>query len=209
MSPAPPRPLQPFDQRIRIWGLRGLALLAAPLVLFTRPAWAADGWAVETMETLGIYLVVAAVVGRFWAILYIGGRKNREVVRDGPYSVCRHPLYLFSTLGVVGFGLMLGSLTLALALGGAVGLALWATAGREEAWLRQDLGPAYAAYAAEVPRLWPRPSLFRTPPRITVAMGALRTNFADALVFLALLPLAELLEGAKASGWLPLGLSLP
>ena len=194
---------RPFDQRVRIWGLRALALAVLPLALFTRPAWTPEGWAVETMETLGIYLIVAAVVGRFWSILYIGGRKNREVVRDGPYSVCRHPLYLFSTLGVLGFGLMLGSLALAVGLGAAVALILSATAAREERWLRQEMGAAYLAYETEVPRLWPRLSLFRTPARIEVTVGTLRTNFADALVFMALLPVAELLEGAKVAGWLP------
>lgn len=195
--------LRPFDQRIRIWRLRVLTLLALPLILLTRSAWTAHGWSYEILEVLGVYLMVAAVVGRFWATLYIGGRKNREVVRDGPYSICRHPLYLFSTLGVLGFGLMLGSLVLAVGLGGVVGAVLWATAGREEAWLRHDMGPAYAAYAAEVPRLWPRPSLFRTPVVVPVTIGALRTNVWDAPVFLALLPLAELLNAVKDSGWLP------
>lgn len=194
---------RPFDQRIRIRGLRGLFLLLLPLIIFTRSAWGHASLAFEAMEVLGVYLVIAAIVGRFWAILYVGGRKNREVVRDGPYSVCRHPLYVFSTLGVLGFGLMLGSLTLTLILGGAVGLVLWATAAREERWLQHDMGPAYAAYAAEVPRLWPRPSLFSTPAVVPVTIKALRTNFADALVFLALLPVTELLEGVKAAGWVP------
>ena len=171
--------------------------------MFTRSAWAAEGWVFEAMEMLGVFLIVAAIVGRFWAILYIGGRKNREVVREGPYSMCRHPLYLFSTLGVVGFGLMLGSLVLALGLGLAVGLVLSATAAREEVWLRQEMGPSYVAYETQAPRLWPRPSLFWTSSEITVTVGTLKSNFADALVFMALLPLAELLDGTKASGWVP------
>lgn len=49
--------------------------------------------------------IVACVLIGFWSILYIGGRKNQMIMQDGPYSMCRHPLYLFSTIGVFGFGL--------------------------------------------------------------------------------------------------------
>src|SRR5690606_3780656 len=109
----------------------------------------------------------------------------------------------FSTVGVVGFGLMLGSIVLAVLLGGAVFAILSATAAREEAWLRHEFGPAYRAYAARVPRIWPKPSLFRTTPTITASVHALRGNFADALVFLALIPIAEVMEALKAGGALP------
>lgn len=195
--------VKPFDQRIRIWGLRAFGLLAVPLILFTRSVWAGTEWVYEIMEVAGIFLVIFAVLGRFWAILYIGAMKNRTVMEDGPYSVCRHPLYLFSTLGVVGFGLMLGSLVLTAALAGVVFLILSATAAREEAYLRHAFGPAYAAYAARVPRIWPKPRLFRTEPVVSVSVRALRVNFADALVFLALIPVAELLEAVKEAGVVP------
>lgn len=73
-----------------------------PLILFSRSAWMDPEWVFELLEVLGISLVIFAVLGRFWSILYIGGRKNKEVMQDGPYSMCRHPLYQFSTMGVVG-----------------------------------------------------------------------------------------------------------
>jgi dTDP-4-dehydrorhamnose 3,5-epimerase len=38
-------------------------------------------------------------------------------MQEGPYSICRHPLYLFSTIGAAGFGLLLDSLTLTVVFG--------------------------------------------------------------------------------------------
>ena len=194
---------EPFNQRIRIAALRVFFLLCIPLILFTRSAWMEPEWLFEISEVVGISFVIFAVLGRFWAILYIGGHKNLQIMQDGPYSICRHPLYLFSTLGVVGLGLMLGSLILAAFLGIAVFFILTATATREEAFFRAEFGPAYDIYAARVPRIWPKLSLFRCEPSVTVKIATLRVNFFDALVFLAFIPLAEFMEWIKEMGMVP------
>ncbi|MDH2326403.1 isoprenylcysteine carboxylmethyltransferase family protein [Cereibacter sp. SYSU M97828] len=188
---------RPFNQKIRIAGLRLATLALVPLLLFTAPA--VDGLPAALLHGAGILCVVAAVLGRFWAILYIGGHKNRCVMQDGPYSICRHPLYMFSTIGAVGFGLMLESVTLTLLVGGMVLAILTATATREERDLRRMFGAAYDAYAARVPRIVPDLSGFRTPPRISVDMGTLARNTRDALVFLSLIPLAETLNWLHAA----------
>jgi protein-S-isoprenylcysteine O-methyltransferase Ste14 len=194
---------RPFNQKIRIAVLRVFFVLAIPLILFTRSTWAEHDWLFDLFEITGIFLIIFAVVGRFWAILYIGALKNQTVMQDGPYSICRHPLYLFSTIGVVGFGLMLGSLVLAAVLGGVAFVILSATAAREEAFLRDHFGTAYETYAARVPRIWPKIGLFQAEPTVTSSLVAMRTNFFDALVFLAFIPLAELMEGIKEMGFLP------
>ncbi|MGL4320710.1 MAG: methyltransferase family protein [Paracoccaceae bacterium] len=188
---------RPFNQKIRIAILRAFFLLAIPLILFTRSAWMGNEMLFEILEQLGVFMVIGAVLGRFWAILYIGAVKNKTVMQDGPYSICRHPLYLFSTIGVVGFGLMLGSFTLALILGGGAFLILSRTAAREEQFLRAEFGPAYDTYAARVPRIWPKLSLFRAEATVTSSLIAVRTNFFDALVFLAFIPIAEVMEAGK------------
>ncbi|NGM44230.1 isoprenylcysteine carboxylmethyltransferase family protein [Rhodobacter sp. SGA-6-6] len=184
-------------ERLRITILRATFLLCLPLILFTRSAWMEPEWLFEILEAFGIFAVIAGVLGRFWAILYIGGRKNHRVMQDGPYSMCRHPLYFFSTLAVVGFGLMLGSLVLTVLLGGLTFLILSQTAAREEARLREMFPGAYEAYAARVPRILPDPRLFRTDEEVVFSVSQLRRNFADALVFLAFIPLAELMEWLK------------
>lgn len=194
--------VRPFRQSIRIAALRLCFILLLPALVMTRSAWAASP-VQALLQTGGTLLIVTAVLGRFWAILYIGGRKNAAVMRDGPYSMCRHPLYLFSTIGVTGFGLMLGSIVLAVGLGGLAWIILSATASREERFLRHRFGPEYAAYARQVPRMLPAPHLFRTPARISCDTGTLARNAADALVFLALIPLGAVLHGVQAAAILP------
>lgn len=199
-APAGSPEVRPANQRLRIAVLRLMFIAAAVPLLLGVPLWGPVPAAV--LKVAGLFGIVTAVLGRFWAILYIGGRKNAEVMQDGPYSVCRHPLYLFSTIGVAGFGLMLGSLVFAAALGLLAFAVLSFTAAREERFLRATFGQAYGDYAARVPRLMPRPGLFRTAREVTFRVGTLRTNLADAAVFLSAIPVAEAIRLAHEAGLL-------
>jgi len=192
--------VQPFDQRIRYWAVRIAFLACVPVIVLGVPVWGAG---IGTLlKVLGTLLVIAAVLYRFWAILYIGGRKNMRVVQDGPYSMSRHPLYFGTTLGALGFGLMLGSLLLALLLTGLALTILVATATREERFLRAEFGPDYDAFAARVPnRVLPQPALFQTPDEVTFVPKILRTNGGDALGFLLVIPLVEVIEWLRGMGF--------
>ena len=191
--------VKPFNQKIRVWIARLVALAFIPVIVFMQSAWS-ETVLQPILEVVGALVVVAAVLGRFWAILYIGGRKNHQVVQDGPYSMCRHPLYLSTTVGAIGLGLMLGSFVLAAVLGLIAFVILSMTAAREETFLRVEFAPDYDLYAQRVPRIWPRLSLFQTPVEVTFNALVLRRNLADALGFLALIPLAELMETLRESG---------
>lgn len=191
---------KPFNQKIRFWAARLLILASVPVILGTQSAWYGETVLGAVAEVVGILLIIAGVLYRFWAILYIGGRKNAQIVDTGPYSMSRHPLYFGTTLAVVGFGLMQVSLVLTLGLGLLCLGLLSATAKREEAFLRAEFGDAYNAYARRVPLIAPRPALFQTDAQITVRTDALRTNLADAMGFLALIPLGELTEVLHKAG---------
>lgn len=192
----------PADQKRRINTLRTIMLVLLPLIFFTRPGLPLPDLSIDVIENLGILLVIAGVLGRFWSILYIGNRKNASVMQDGPYSICRHPLYLFSTVAVLGFSLMLGSLLLAVVMTGLTFHVLNDIARKEETFLRAKFGADYDAYAARTPRILPRPRQFTTPRNVTFDVTTLRRNFFDALVFLSLIPLGEMTEYFKeAQAW--------
>ena len=193
----------PVNQRLRIATLRIVFILCLPLILFSRPVWIDDPWLFEPMEVVGILLTVIAVLGRFWAVLYIGGRKNNHVFQDGPYSIMRHPLYTFSKIGVAGFGLMLGSLVLTVVLTLVFFAILSVTASKEEGYLRAQFDKAYEDYAARVPRMVPKLALFKTSPEVTFRVASLRANMQDAFVFLGLIPIANLLVAAKSKDLWP------
>ena len=191
---------KPFQQSIRIAILRLGFIALLPLIFLIHPAYD-DSMLGEVMEQIGVLLIIAGVVGRFWSILYIGGHKNRTVIQSGPYSICRHPLYLFSTIAVLGFGLMLQGVLFAIFFTGLTFLVLTWTARREEAFLRAQFGPVYDDYAARTPRILPRISNFQTDPAVTFQVSNLKGNFFDALVFVALIPLAEFVDWVRESGW--------
>lgn len=188
-----------FNQSIRILSLRTFLILALPMILFTQSQWIDDHLLFDLLEVTGVFLIILGVLGRFWSILYIGGRKNLEVMQVGPYSICRHPLYLFSTIATIGFGLMLGSIVLTLLLGVGVFAILSATAAREEAFLHAEFGETYVQYAGRVPRILPDVRLFHTPRQHVFDTAVLRRNLRDALVFLFLIPVAEFTEFLHAA----------
>ena len=57
------------------------------------------------LEAFGLFLLTVCSIGRLWALLYISGHKTYEIITDGPYSIVRHPLYLFSLIGAIGIGM--------------------------------------------------------------------------------------------------------
>lgn len=193
---------QAVNQDIRINLLRLAMLLLLPVILLVRPHLQTSGIGHELLEAAGVLVLIAGVLGRFWSILYLGGRKNTEVMQDGPFSMTRNPLYFFSTMAAVGIGLMMGAVSFAVLLGGVVGVILYATARREAAFLRQEFGPTYDAYASRVPFFLPDPRRFRAAPEAVFRTEPLRKNLFDAFVFLAFIPLVELLDVFKDHfGW--------
>ena len=99
-------------------------------------------------------LVVAGECLRLWASGHL--EKTRALATGGPYAHTRNPLYLGSALLAVGVAVASASLAV---VGAVVAyfLAFYPHVMREEAaFLRVRFGPAYDAWAAAVPLLWPR-----------------------------------------------------
>lgn len=145
-------------------------------------------------EVAGILLIGAAVLGRIWCALYIAGRKNTELCVDGPYSLCRNPLYVFSSLGVAGFACVAGSLLLGLALVPIFWGYHHFVIKAEEMNLRGLFGAAYENYCARVPRIFPRPALYWSRARLTIDSRTMLRALSDVSWFLIALALTEIIE---------------
>ena len=192
----------PVDQRTRIRILQAGGLVLASMMLVTHPL--IGGEAHEVIELTGVALILACIAGRMWSILYIGSRKNRDLITAGPYSMTRNPLYFFSTVGAAGLGLMLGSFVAAGVLGFAAWLVLGTTAVREADYLRSLYGARYDDYARRTPMFWPAPWLYREPREVVFSPAVLRRTFLDGVVFLLAFPVIELVEHLQAAGLLPI-----
>ena len=187
------------------------ALIAVGVFIFavTASVHPSGGAAHEMIEWTGIVLIVICILGRTWASLYIGGRKIEEFVQTGPYSVTRNPLYFFSFLDAAGVGAQVGSIVLGLICALLAYVVFYVVVRREEHVLSARYGKPYHDYLASVPRFIPNPSLWHDEPTLTIRPPRVLMTFADALVFLLAVPVAELFEHLQGSGVIPVLLQLP
>lgn len=195
-----------FQRRRRL--AFGLLFCAAFATLIFCRSWL-GGALHEFVEAAGLSLIGVCVLGRLWSTLYIGGRKNAEIVAQGPYSLTRNPLYVFSALGAVGVGAQTGSMIVALAFGIATALAFQVVIRREENFLRGEFGPAFEDYCLRVPRFIPRLTGFESGGMLSVDPARLYATLLDGLVFFAAIPAFEAIEWLQKSGFVPVVLRLP
>jgi protein-S-isoprenylcysteine O-methyltransferase Ste14 len=163
----------------------------------------------EGIEWLGLGLILVCIAGRTWCSLYIGGQKNDTLITDGPYSVTRNPLYLFSIIGAAGVGAQVGCVVPALVSAFITWVVFVRTAMIEESRLLDIFGETYRRYFAQVPRFWPKLSLWRDRATVQVKPTVVVSTFADAVIFLVAIPIAESLGYLHDIGWLPTYIRLP
>jgi protein-S-isoprenylcysteine O-methyltransferase Ste14 len=187
-----------------------VSMAVATGFLFIAASYWPDGAFVhESIEWIGIALMVVCIVGRTWCALYIGGRKNAVLVNDGPYSVSRNPLYLFSIVGAAGVGAQFGSVTTALFAGFVAWAVFLSMAWREEEAMTTAFKDDYLRYIARVPRFFPNLALWQSAATVVVDLRMVRTTFFDALIFLSAIPLMEFFDYLHDVNALPLLFRVP
>jgi protein-S-isoprenylcysteine O-methyltransferase Ste14 len=196
-------------QRQRMQMLWGLSILLVGLVLFVQAKAAPESFSHEFIEDFGAMLIAVAVLGRTWCTLYIGGRKLHELVKNGPYSIVRNPLYVFSCIGAFGIGLGTASFVLAAVMALVAVLVFSSVIRIEEDALQENFGAEFTDYAARVPRLWPRPSLWLDAASLSVSPNRVVRTFFDSAVMLLTIPALELVETLQQIHLLPVFLYLP
>jgi len=119
----------------------------------------------ELLRWLGVALTILGIAFALWAMVTLGRHydlvlevhQDHELVRRGPYSVVRHPLYTGLGLHFAGACLATGNLLL---IAGTLLVsypAFYLRARAEERLLRDQFGAEYEKYAREVPMLVPLP----------------------------------------------------
>jgi protein-S-isoprenylcysteine O-methyltransferase Ste14 len=154
-------------------------------------------------ETAGWTCFLAGVALRWWSTLYIGGRKRISLISEGPYSVCRNPLYVGSILIALSIAFYLPSLTFAagLALGSLFYIS--ATVISEEGRLNQFFGEEYVHYCRDVPRFFPRLRKPRTALVVEVTVEGLQAEAIRAARYVWVPVIAQTIAHLRFESWWP------
>lgn len=192
-------------EKVRITLARIFVLLLIVLIMITGSAWEGGlALAGSVLFCLGLSLATLAAAGRLWCSLYIGGRKTRVLVTQGPYSICRNPLYLFNLLGAMGVALTTKTLLFpAVVFVGFAGYFPWVIA-HEEKKLTDRHGAAFAAYAALTPRFWPNLTKLSEPESYQVKPIIFRNHLFSAGGFILLVGVFEFIRGLQGLHLLPI-----
>jgi protein-S-isoprenylcysteine O-methyltransferase Ste14 len=194
---------KPRTTRKRLIASKLLVAAVLPFALCAQPVQGEGTLAALALQGAAFVLLLTAAMGRLWASAYISGRKARLLVRDGPYSIIRNPLYFCTLLAHVGAGLAFGSMTVAGIMAAAFFIGHWGTVLEEERWLRSTFGEEFAAYAAVTPRFLPKPRLFREPSRLELDAARFTRALGESSLILLVFPLGLVVAWCHTQGLLP------
>lgn len=194
--------------RLAVSRVFGLAVIA--LMLCGSSYWrSGDGRLFGSiLFSVGMMLACLGFFGRIWCLSFIQGRKKRVLIQEGPYSLCRHPLYLFSLIGGVGVGLCTHTLTIPLLFVAAFALYYPLVIRREEEFLGDNF-EGYAAYKRDSNAILPRWSKFTEGETVTLSTRSFRQELLEAAGSVAFIGMIALLQGLQSAAILPTYFLLP
>jgi len=183
-----------------------LRLVFIPIVfvaVFVRPSWSLDSTVAFVMEFGGYLFLLTGLAIRIWCTFYIGSRKSKKIIAQGPYSLCRNPLYIGSFLLALGVGLCFENLLILILVPAIIIPVHIIVARMEEKHLESKFGEQYRLYKQRVPAFRPRFSNYNSPDIIEVNVHALRRIITDTVGVLLLPEIEDLLELLHQSGIIP------
>ena len=184
-----------MTEKLRIRISQIFAGLLVVLICISSSLWEDKAPFVTTvLFLLGAVLVGIASLGRLWCSVYIAGYKTDHLVTQGPYSMCRNPLYFFSLLGALGVGLtsetLLIPFVILIAFVGYYPLVIKS----EEAELIRLHKSEFEIYVKEVPRFFPKISLLKEPEEYIVKPIVFKRHMFSAFWFIWFMGIIEIIE---------------
>ncbi len=185
------------------------AVIILALLLISTHSWPEDSPLDLSLEYGGLLFIVIGAFGRVWTYAYICGRKTDELVVIGPYSITRNPLYLFSLILALGFGLASENILIFPLILLLFGLVYPATIIAEEKELAVRHGDSFLRYQQTIPRLLPRSLSLVQPDHYTIHLDQFGRVFVDSIAFVGLFIVIKIIEELHHAGILPSLFLLP
>ncbi|MES2438200.1 MAG: isoprenylcysteine carboxylmethyltransferase family protein [Verrucomicrobiota bacterium] len=155
-------------------------------------------WKLSATTTLcgqfaGTFLIFAGILGRMFATISIGGRKDRMIVKTELYSVCRNPLYFASFLMALGVGLLSGRPDFML-LAAVCYLAIFYPMMMNEAKFLGRNFDDFAGYEKRVPLFFPNFGLWEERKNFEINFRLVKRTLFDASLALLAIPVILLVR---------------
>lgn len=103
---------------------------------------------------IAIFIAATKAMGKNWSII-ARTRSDHQLVRSGPFSIVRHPIYVALFLNLMSIAVAFGHFGQLLIAVPFYFLGTIIRIGEEEALLRQQFGEDHARYVREVPAIIP------------------------------------------------------
>jgi len=191
-------------EKLRIQVSRIFVIILMVIIAVSSSAWEVEAPLFSTVLFLiAIVLVGIASLGRLWCSLYIAGYKTDSLVTEGPYSMCRNPLYFFSFLGAIGVGFASETLLIPAIMLCAFALYYPFVIKSEEAELQKLHGDKFNTYFEHVPSFFPSISKLKEPEEYIVRPVIFKRHLFDALWFIWLVGILEINEELHTLDILP------
>jgi len=182
-------------EKLRIHVSQIFAVLLVVLICVSSSVWENKAPFVTTaLFFSGAVLVGIASLGRLWCSVYIAGYKTDHLVTQGPYSMCRNPLYFFSLLGAVGIGFASENFLIPVLI--LIGFVAYypIIIKSEEAELTKLHKDEFEMYLKKVPRFFPKISFLAEPEEYIVKPVIFKRHIFSALWFIWFVGILELIE---------------
>ena len=195
--------LRQLIKKKRVVFTRVFAAALGVLLLFSSSRWEVVELYSTIIFAVGAVMVGIATVGRLRCNLYICGRKSSELITVGPYSICRNPLYFFSLIGAVGLGLTTETISIGVLLLAVFSVYYPFVIRSEERRLSEVHGSQYQQYRQNAPSFIPSLRRFNEPDEYVVKAALFRKSLFDAMWFIWLIGVMEIIEALHEAQILP------
>ncbi|MDX9714987.1 MAG: isoprenylcysteine carboxylmethyltransferase family protein [Dissulfurispiraceae bacterium] len=185
------------------------AFFVGLLILFSGSKWE-DSYLIYAtiIFAVGCILIGVASMGRLWCTLYISGYKNTVLIKVGPYSLCRNPLYFFSLLGATGVGFATETLTIGAIIATGIVLYYPFVIKNEESRLLSLHGEEFERYKKTTPAFFPKFSNLQEPEEYVVKPRLFKKMMFNVLWFVWLAGILEIIEALHETNILPILIKL-
>jgi protein-S-isoprenylcysteine O-methyltransferase Ste14 len=173
---------------------RLFVVIAIVFMVFFHEPWRCSTIVHLSLKSTGFLLVTICVTGRIWSSTYIGGRKTKHLVCSGPYSIVRHPLYMFSFIGSGGIGISSMNTYMIVALGAFLLFYYPGVIYYEESKMVSIHGEEYLRYRSRVHALIPKPSLYHSPDEIVIKPAKFHRDLIHSMYFMLIYILFEIIN---------------